>query len=401
MESGTVSIARTDIEVLPAARGYRLSVEHRLDVVGGESQRPVVMELAQCPFVLYDVSCSASFRPTQIGDRLQLQLRPGSRWEDATIRYVVQWDRSRPDLPIGQSRFLRFPEMLPALMPVPATPGRAAVPQQTVHLIRDELAVGLHVTELQVTETDAPVLSDGALQVVLCEEESVVLRNAPATGAVGVALSATIEAAIGAEASAELILTCGRVLDRLQGILGAIERTSVVVVAETDQASGLRGSGGVCLLLGESDLARYPVGSPGLEFELTREFASIWWGAGSRLTGRMAFELEAALGAGVALAIFREAGSSTLEEIADEYSRVARRRAPLAFLPGVSRRGRERLAAKTALTIFESLQYHERRLALQGVTSDFWGLHIPTPVCVRLLRNAGFDLPQSLAPSKA
>jgi hypothetical protein len=387
-----VSFGRTLIEVLMSGDVYAFKVEHELHTRGFESQRPLILDLARCPFLLYEISCSASLRPSQDGQLLFLHLGPGATWNGARIKYELRWNPAHPKESVDAASCLHFPSMLPSPIGISwSEEASAAYPQQIIHFVPDELARELLVSGLPLQYGGAISGPTAFLDLVVARGTAGVepIAGRPQSSA---RISNAVKALVGQGGAAQLSAACATSLEFLQGYLGQLAGLGITVCLSEDLPDAMH-IGGPLLSFQRSDFDRYPLGSFGFGVELTRELASIWWGCGCRLLGKHSKEVASAIGGALSLHWGRAKDTEGSSKTIAAYEGLAGGSALKDRWLGAIGRGRPRLTAELALAFYRGLSSGRGQDALKALTADFWGLYVPVPVFLRELSRGGFDLP--------
>lgn len=388
-----VCFARTVIEALLSGETYVFTVEHELHSRGFESRRPLVLDLAPCPFLLYGLSCSVSLRPSQDGQLLFFHLGPDLTWNGARLSYQLRWSPTRHTEPIDAAPCLRFPSMLPEPIGVSwSEVASAAFPQSAIQFVPDELAGDLLASGVRDRQGAVNAGPAVYLDLIIGRGAAPVAPLAGQSVLGSVRASDAVTTLLGERAAAQLSAACAASSGFLQGYLGGQPELDITVCLSEDLPD-VRHGGGPLLLFQRSDFERYPLGSFGFGVELTRELASIWWGSGCRLLGKYSKEVTSAIGGALSLHWANTKDTDGFAKTIRAYEVQARGSALQDRWLGASGRGRPKLTAELALALYRGLSGRRGRDALRALTADFWGLYLPVPVFQRELSLAGFDFP--------
>jgi hypothetical protein len=173
-------------------------------------------------------------------------------------------------------------------------------------------------------------------------------------------------------------------------VLGPIPFQAIVVATRGDHLISEPTFGGPVLVVGPWLTHKYAPGSFGLAFELTREFASIYFAAALRIVGPDANEIVAALGVALALKWASQSASrNDLDSVLHVFQQMALR--SLFGDTWLSYQGqlRVRQPAQLALALFAHFQEDSYLALLRKRVSEWYGMTVPSVVAIRELGLTG------------
>lgn len=348
-----------------------------LEVIGSARSRPLALDLINCPFILRSVLTTPPGRNWQEKGALMVKT-DDDQSRLCTLSFVARW---RPD----EVRFVRLPDDFPLpVREVNGEPVPQAYPACTVRVVLDERAPEMIVLGLGTAEPGEQPVNASFLRLCLLPQAAVghsVQGGATTAVFTREALNALSRGSI--ETFASHVLN-GR--EFLEGALGALSLRSVLVHDQSERRPRDVTLGGPAIKLDDALLRVGAIGSVEMQFEITRELASLYWGSGCRASGPHAIELFAALGTALALSWADASGHKWIVDRVLGRLRHDSRRAVLndwsRTLAGEAAAG---LAARLAEAIWKDVATGSGMLRLRRATIDLWGQVVPSKVWFREL----------------